>query len=59
MQIYRATPDLRQAHNEVIEFCDEEIERLHIEIVRKLGYKPVDHRLELHAVPIGGEKKKR
>ena len=30
-----------------------EIERLQKEIARKLGYKLVDHRLELYAVPIG------
>ncbi len=38
---------------EVIEFVNEEIERLQIEIARKLGYKLVDHRLELYAVPVG------
>ncbi len=37
---------------EVIEFVDEEIERLQEEIARKLGYKLVDHRMELYAVPI-------
>ena len=37
---------------EVIEFHNEEIERLQTEIARKLGYKLVDHRLELYAVPL-------
>ena len=37
---------------EVIEFVNEEIERLQEEIARKLGYKLVDHRLELYAVPL-------
>lgn len=39
----------------VIEFSNAEIERLQKEIARKLGYKLVDHRLELFAVPIGSE----
>jgi Fur family ferric uptake transcriptional regulator len=30
----------------------EEIERLRAEVARKLGYKLVDHRLELYAVPL-------
>jgi Fur family transcriptional regulator, ferric uptake regulator len=36
----------------VIEFTSEEIEQLQKEIARKLGYKLVDHRLELFAVPL-------
>lgn len=36
----------------VIEFQNEEIEALQEAIARKLGYKLVDHRLELYAVPI-------
>ena len=36
----------------VIEFHNEEIERLQIEIAKAHGYKLVDHRLELYAVPI-------
>ena len=43
---------------EVIEFQSEEIERLQAEIARQLGYKLVDHRLELYAVPME-EKPKR
>jgi Fur family ferric uptake transcriptional regulator len=35
---------------EVIEFVDEEIERLQEAVARRLGYKLVDHRLELYAV---------
>jgi Fur family ferric uptake transcriptional regulator len=42
---------------EVIEFQSEEIERLQAEVARKLGYKLMDHRLELYAVPLGDEKK--
>ena len=36
----------------VIEFHNEEIERLQIEIARAHGYRLVDHRLELYAVPL-------
>jgi Fur family transcriptional regulator, ferric uptake regulator len=37
---------------DVIEFKSEEIERLQAEVARRLGYKLVDHRLELYAVPL-------
>jgi len=36
----------------VVEFVDDEIEALQVAIARKLGYKLVDHRLELYGVPI-------
>jgi Fur family ferric uptake transcriptional regulator len=36
----------------VIEFRSTEIERLQVEIARRLGYRLVNHRLELYAVPI-------
>lgn len=36
----------------VIEFANEAIERLQKEIAHKLGYRLVDHRLELYAVPL-------
>jgi Fur family transcriptional regulator, ferric uptake regulator len=36
----------------VVEFVDPEIERLQAEIARRLGYKLIDHRLELYGVPI-------
>jgi Fur family ferric uptake transcriptional regulator len=42
---------------DVIEFQSEEIERLQAEVARKLGYKLIDHRLELYAVPLTDEKK--
>ena len=45
--------DLRSGH--VVEFQSEEIERLQAEIARKLGYKLVDHRLELYCVPLDEE----
>lgn len=38
----------------VIEFRNEEIEALQELIARKLGYRLVDHRLELFAVPLAG-----
>lgn len=36
----------------VLEFVDPEIERLQMEIARRLGYKLVDHRMELYGVPL-------
>ncbi len=36
----------------VIEFHNEEIERLQTEIARKLGFKLIGHRLELYGVPL-------
>lgn len=36
----------------VIEFCNEEIEALQEQVAKKLGYKLVDHRLELFGVPL-------
>lgn len=36
----------------VIEFVDDEIEALQEAIARKLGYRLVDHRLELYGVPV-------
>ena len=37
---------------EVIEFVDEEIERLQERIAKKLGYELIDHRLELYGKPL-------
>ena len=62
---YEQSPDTHHDHlinlrtGEVVEFRNEEIERLQTEIVRKLGYLLVDHRLELYAVPIDDEKQQR
>ncbi len=42
----------------VIEFQSDEIEKLQVEIARKLGYKLVDHRLELYGVPLNEDEKK-
>jgi Fur family ferric uptake transcriptional regulator len=41
----------------VVEFVDPEIERLQNEIARRLGYKLVDHRLELYGVPLDDKSK--
>jgi len=49
--------DLRTG--KVTEFQSEEIERLQAEIARKLGYRLVDHRLELYAIPLDDEKTRR
>lgn len=48
--------DLRSG--EVIEFVNEEIERLQEAVARKLGYRLIDHRLELYAVPLSAEERK-
>ena len=55
---YEETPDHHHDHlidmktGKVIEFADEEIETLQNTIAARLGYKLVDHRLELYGVPI-------
>ena len=41
---------------DVIEFTSEEIERLQVEIARKLGYRLGDHRLELYGVRLEDDK---
>ncbi|MEZ5774900.1 MAG: Fur family transcriptional regulator [Hyphomicrobiaceae bacterium] len=40
----------------VIEFRNEEIERIQERIARELGYRLVGHRLELYGVPLKGSK---
>ncbi|KZL27975.1 MULTISPECIES: Fur family transcriptional regulator [unclassified Pseudovibrio] len=42
--------DLRTG--DVIEFRSEEIEKMQEEVARKLGFKLVDHRLELYGIPL-------
>lgn len=42
---------------EVIEFSNTEIERLQEIIARELGFKLVDHRLELYGIPLDDGKK--
>jgi Fur family transcriptional regulator, ferric uptake regulator len=43
---------------EVIEFRSEDIEQLQAEVARRLGYRLVDHRLELYAVPLEDKTKR-
>ena len=40
---------------QVVEFMDEEIERLQALIAKRLGYRLIDHRLELYGVPLEEE----
>jgi Fur family ferric uptake transcriptional regulator len=62
---YEQIPDAHHDHlinlrtGEVIEFQSEEIERLQAEVARRLGYRLVDHRLELYAVPLEDDKSRR
>ncbi|MCI5077894.1 Fur family transcriptional regulator [Oricola sp.] len=55
---YEPIPDEHHDHlidvksGEVIEFRNARIEALQEEIARELGYRIVDHRLELYAVPL-------
>jgi Fur family ferric uptake transcriptional regulator len=55
---YEETSDTHHDHlidmktGKVIEFVDGDIEALQEAIARKLGYRLVDHRLELYGVPI-------
>jgi Fur family ferric uptake transcriptional regulator len=59
---YEQVPDNHHDHlinlrdGTVIEFTSEEIEVLQTEIARKLGYRLVDHRLELYCVPLDDDK---
>jgi len=61
---YEQIPESHHDHlinlrtGEVIEFQSEQIERLQAEIARQLGYRLVDHRLELYALPIDDEKQR-
>ncbi len=60
---YEELPDHHHDHlidmksGAVVEFMDEEIEKLQALIAQRLGYRLVDHRLELYGVPLeDGEK---
>jgi Fur family ferric uptake transcriptional regulator len=56
---YETVPDEHHDHlidlksGRVIEFRNEEIERLQEAIAERLGYRLVDHRLELYGIPLG------
>ena len=47
-----------QLTGEVVEFQNEELERLKVRIARELGYDLVDHRLELYGKKVKGKSKK-
>jgi len=55
---YEEHPETHHDHlidmktGKVVEFMDDEIEALQEAIARRLGYKLVDHRLELYGMPI-------
>jgi len=61
---YEAVPPEHHDHlididsGQVIEFRDDEIERLQREVARALGYRLVGHRLELLGVRVGSTKAK-
>lgn len=58
---YEETPDEHHDHlidvqsGKVIEFTSPEIEALQRKVAEQLGYRIIDHRLELYAVPIGDD----
>lgn len=55
---YEEAPEIHHDHlidiqsGRVIEFRNEEIEQLQRKVAEKLGFRLVDHRLELYAVPL-------
>jgi len=55
---YEESPETHHDHlidmktGKVVEFVDEEIEALQAAIAKKLGYRLVDHRLELYGMPV-------
>ncbi len=55
---FEEIPDTHHDHlidvktGEVMEFHDEDIEQLQVKIAKKLGYRLVDHRLELYGVKL-------
>lgn len=61
---YEPIPDTHHDHlidlrtGDVIEFRNEEIEKLQQAIAEKLGFRLVDHRLELYGVPLHETRKK-
>lgn len=58
---YEAAPEAHHDHlidvetGNVIEFVDPELEALQRQIAEKLGYRLVDHRMELYGVRLGRE----
>lgn len=62
---YEPAPESHHDHlidmktGRVIEFQSEEIEKLQEAVARRLGYRLVDHRLELYAVPLPSNEDKK
>ena len=60
---YEEAPEAHHDHlidmktGKVVEFMDEEIEQLQAAIARRLGYRLVDHRLELYGIPLDPEER--
>jgi len=60
---YEEMPDVHHDHlidmrtGKVIEFVDEDIEKLQHAIAKRLGFRLIDHRLELYGVPVDDDKK--
>ncbi|NIA72153.1 transcriptional repressor [Pelagibius litoralis] len=58
---YEERPDEHHDHlidvktGKVVEFTNEEIERLQNEVAKSLGYRLIDHRLELYGVRLTGD----
>ena len=61
---YEELPDEHHDHlidiesGRVIEFSNTKIEKLQEEVARKLGFRLVDHRLELYGVSLGAQSSK-
>jgi Fur family ferric uptake transcriptional regulator len=59
---YEAAPENHHDHlidvesGRVIEFVDEELETLQKRIAEKLGFRLVDHRMELYGVPLSRDR---
>ena len=55
---YEEMPDVHHDHlidmrsGKVVEFVDEDIEKLQQAIAKRLGFRLIDHRLELYGVPV-------
>lgn len=59
---YEMAPEEHHDHlidvrtGKIIEFTDDRIEKLQREVAERLGFRLVDHRLELYGVPLAAEK---
>ena len=61
---YETVPEEHHDHlidvetGKVIEFHDEELEAMQERIAARLGFRLVDHRMELYAVPLNSDRKR-